>query len=177
MKRLIKERKTSRKILQMASDAGTDLVVWTQRICLHDDFSGNVSQIYAFEANTKILMTVFGARQREVEEADPEDVLSAVKEIHFMMQDVITKKFLDLNPEHPEKIQKEKSAFDEYDEENGYNDEDLGENLWKICRENVDRIVKICINLMKNSYQQCIEADIMSLLDHAAFEIRTVDEK
>lgn len=54
----------------------------------------------AFEANTKILMTVFGARQREVEEADPEDVLSAVKEIHFMMQDVITKKFLDLNPEH-----------------------------------------------------------------------------
>ena len=131
----------------------------------------------AFEANTKILMTVFGARQREVEEADPEDVLSAVKDIHFMMQDVITKKFLDLNPEHPEKIQKEKSAFDEYDEENGYNDEDPGENLWKICRENVDRIVKICINLMKNSYQQCIEADIMSLLDHAAFEIRTVDEK
>ena len=63
----------------------------------------------AFEANTKILMTVFGARQREVEEADPEDVLSAVKEIHFMMQDVITKKFLDLNPEHPEKIQKEKN--------------------------------------------------------------------
>ncbi len=60
----------------------------------------------AFEANTKILMVVFGARQREVEEADPEDVLSAVKEIHFMMQDVITKKFLDLNPEHPEKIQK-----------------------------------------------------------------------
>ena len=52
----------------------------------------------AFEANTKILMVVFGARQREVEEADPEDVLSAVKEIHFMMQDVITKKFLDLNP-------------------------------------------------------------------------------
>ena len=46
----------------------------------------------AFEANTKILMTVFGARQREVEEADPEDVLSAVKEIHFMMQDVITQK-------------------------------------------------------------------------------------
>lgn len=131
----------------------------------------------AFEANTKILMTVFGARQREVEEADPEDALSAVKEIHFMMQDVITKKFLDLNPEHPEKIQKEKSAFDAYDEENGYNDEDPGENLWKICRENVDRIVKICINLMKNSYQQCIEADIMSLLDHAAFEIRTVDEK
>ena len=131
----------------------------------------------AFEANTKILMTVFGARQREVEEADPEDVLSAVKEIHFMMQDVITKKFLDLNPEHPEKIQKEKSAFDEYDEENGYNDEDPGENLWKICRENVDRIVKICINLMKNSYQQCMEADIMSLLDHAAFAIRTVDEK
>ena len=83
----------------------TEIMEWNDSDSIRD----------AFEANTKILMTVFGARQREVEEADPEDVLSAVKEIHFMMQDVITKKFLDLNPEHPEKIQKEKSAFDEYD--------------------------------------------------------------
>ena len=38
-----------------------------------------IRSVMLFEANTKILMTVFGARQREVEEADPEDVLSAVK--------------------------------------------------------------------------------------------------
>ena len=81
----------------------TEIMEWNDSDSIRD----------AFEANTKILMTVFGARQREVEEADPEDVLSAVKEIHFMMQDVITKKFLDLNPEHPEKIQKEKNKKQE----------------------------------------------------------------
>ena len=146
--------------------------------CGHKEYVCTTISVEMYRRYTEIMERNDSDSIRDAfEEADPEDVLSAVKEIHFMMQDVITKKFLDLNPEHPEKIQKEKSAFDEYDEENGYNDEDPGENLWKICRENVDRIVKICINLMKNSYQQCMEADIMSLLDHAAFEIRTVDEK
>jgi hypothetical protein len=131
----------------------------------------------AFEANTKILMNVFGVTSRKVEQADPEDVLSIAKEIHFMMQDVITMKFLDLNPEHPERVEQEKSAFDEYDEENGYNEENSDDSVWKICRENVDRIVKLCIRLMKNSYQQCMESDIISLLDHVIFEIKTIDDK
>lgn len=129
-----------------------------------------------FEANTRILMNVFGARQREIEQAEPEEVLTAAKEIHFMMQDVIAPKLLELNPGHQEQIQKEKSAFDEYDEENGYNEESSMESIWKICKENVDRVVKLCIRLMKNSYQQCMESDIISLLEHAAFEIQTVDE-
>jgi hypothetical protein len=131
----------------------------------------------AFEANTKILTNVFGVTSRKVEQADPEDVLSAAKEIHFVMQDVITMKFLDLNPDHPEKVEKEKSAFDEYDEENGYNEDSQDNNVWKICRDNVDRIVKICIRIMKNSYQQCMESDIISLLEHVEFEIRTIDDK
>nr|DAU31150.1 MAG TPA: hypothetical protein [Caudoviricetes sp.] len=130
----------------------------------------------AFEANTRILMDVFGARQREIEQAEPEEVLTAAKEIHFMMQDVITPKFLELDRGHSEQIQKEKSAFDEYDEENGYNEESSTESIWKIYKENVDRVVKICIRLMKNSYQQCMESDIICLLEHAAFEIQTVDE-
>ena len=36
--------------------------------------------------------------------------------------------------------------------------------------------MKLCIRLMKNSYQDCMEADIMSLLDYVAFEIRTLKE-
>ena len=104
--------------------------------------------------------------------------MTAAKQVHFVMQDVITQKFLDLNPEHPEAVEKEASAFDEYDEENGYNDDGATEerNFWQICRENVDRVVKLCIRLMKNSYQDCMEADIMSLLDYVAFEIRTLKE-
>lgn len=45
-----------------------------------------------------------------------------------------------------------------------------------MCRENVDRVVKLCIRLMKSSYQECMESDIMSLLDYVAFEIKTLKE-
>lgn len=128
----------------------------------------------AHEANRRILMEVFGMKSRMVDEADPEEVLPAVKEIHFMMQDVITKKFLELNPERPEPVQQEKSAFDEYDEENGYNDGDDSVNLWKTCRENVERVIQICIKIMGESYQECMKADIISLLEHVAFEIKTL---
>ena len=116
----------------------------------------------AFEANLRILMDV--------------ELMAAAKSVHFVMQNIITQKFYDLNPEY-EQVEQEKSIFDEYDEENGYNDEeDEVKNVWQACRESVDRIVKMCIRVMKNSYQQCMESDIMSLLDYVAFEIRTIKE-
>ena len=132
----------------------------------------------AVEANARILSEIFGVPMTQIRKMDAEDVMTAAKQVHFVMQDVITQKFLDLNPEHPEAVEKEASAFDEYDEENGYNDEDQKEsNVWRICRENVDRVVKMCIRVMKNSYDQCMNSDIISLLDYVAFEIRTINEK
>ena len=133
----------------------------------------------AFEANTKILSEIFGVTLRRVEQADPEETISASKKIHFVMQEIINRKFLELNPNgSQEKIEQEKSMFDEYDEENGYNDTTEDEkNFWKVCRENADRIIKLCIRLMNNSYEQCMESDIISLLDHLKFEIRTLKEE
>lgn len=129
----------------------------------------------ALEANTRILAIVFDVGESDIEAAGIEEILTVAKEIHFLMQDVIAMKFLDLNPEHPELVEKEKSAFDEYDEENGYNDEPESGEVWKILRENMDRVVKLCIDVLKNSYQQCMEADIISLLDHMAFQVRATD--
>ena len=40
------DKRTEDFAKNFTNDAGTDSAVWTQRICLHDDFSGNVSQIY-----------------------------------------------------------------------------------------------------------------------------------
>lgn len=131
----------------------------------------------AMEANVQIVAEVFSVSAMKVQQADAEDVMTAAKQIHFIMQDVILLKFLELNPERPEMVEKEKSAFDEYDEENGYNDGEEEKHFWKTCRENVDRVVKLCIRILKNSYQQCMETDIMSLLDYVAFEIRTIKEK
>ena len=130
----------------------------------------------AFEANLRILMDVFDVTSRTLREADVIELMAAAKSVHFVMQNIITQKFYDLNPEY-EQVEQEKSVFDEYDEENGYNEaEDEAKNVWQACRESVDRIVKMCIRVMKNSYQQCMESDIMSLLDYVAFEIRTIKE-
>ena len=75
----------------------------------------------AFQFNTAIMKMVFGISEREVLKADVAEQLEAAMMIHFVMQDIITQKFLELNPNRPEEVEKEKSAFDEYDEENGYN--------------------------------------------------------
>lgn len=132
----------------------------------------------AIRANMLILSEVFGVSLRKIEDAGMVEIMAASKAIHFIMQEVVTPKFLELNPDSPEQVEKEASAFDEYDEENGYNDEDQKEsNVWRICRENVDRVVKMCIRVMKNSYDQCMNSDIISLLDYVAFEIRTINEK
>lgn len=129
----------------------------------------------AFEVNQVILKEIFRVSERELKKADVLEQLTAIKKIHFTMQDIITKKFLDLNPEHPE--QQEKSAFDEYDEEEGYNETEQQENIWKVCRDNLDRVVKLCIRAFNDSYTQVMESDIMSLLDYVAFEILTINEK
>lgn len=134
----------------------------------------------AFQFNAAIMKMVFGISEREVLKADVAEQLAAAKMIHFVMQDIITQKFLELNPNRPEKVEKEKSAFDEYDEENGYNEAENqldDENIWKVCRDNVDRVVKLCIEGLNDSLSNVMKSDIMSLLDHVAFEIKTINEK
>lgn len=134
----------------------------------------------AFQFNAAIMKMVFGISEREVLKADVVEQLAAAKMIHFVMQDIITQKFLELNPNRPEEVEQEKSAFDEYDEENGYNEAENqtdDENIWKVCRDNVDRVVKLCIKGLNDSLSNVMKSDIMSLLDHVAFEIKTINEK
>lgn len=134
----------------------------------------------AFQFNAAIMKMVFGISEREALKADVAEQLAAAKMIHFVMQSIITQKFLELNPNRPEEVEKEKSAFDEYDEENGYNEAENqldDENIWKVCRDNVDRVVKLCIKGLNDSLSNVMKSDIMSLLDHVAFEIKTINEK
>ena len=69
-------------------------------------------------------------------------------------------------------------VVDDYDRENGYEDEDEQpeENQWKVCGEIVDRVVKIAIRLLKNSYSQCMKENIVTLLDYLKFELDTINE-
>ena len=118
--------------------------------------------------NKKIIQEIFGNRMSLAE-------LGGAEGIHFIMQNVISEKLLNIIEVEP--VEQEASAFDEYDLENGYEeDTETGENPWKACGEILDRVIKIAIRLLKNSYSQCMREDIVSLLDYLKFELDTVNE-
>ena len=110
-----------------------------------------------------------------VGEIDAVEFLTAIKTVHFIMQNIVAEKMLSIV--EVEQVEKEASAFDDYDRENGYEDEDEQpeENQWKVCGEIVDRVVKIAIRLLKNSYSQCMKENIVTLLDYLKFELDTIN--
>lgn len=126
--------------------------------------------------NKKIMQELFGNEMSlaEIGEIETIEFLTAIKAVHFTMQQVIAEKML--NIVEVERVEKEASAFDEYDLENGYEDDQPEENQWKVCGEIVDRVVKIAIRLLKNSYSQCMKEDIVTLLDYLKFELDTINE-
>lgn len=126
--------------------------------------------------NKKIMQELFGNEMSlaDLGEIETIEFLTAIKAVHFTMQQVVAEKML--NIVEVERVEKETSAFDEYDLENGYEDEQPEENQWKVCGEIVDRVVKIAIRLLKNSYSQCMKEDIVTLLDYLKFELDTINE-
>lgn len=128
--------------------------------------------------NKKIIQELFENKLTlaEIGEIDASDFLTTIKTIHFVMQNIITEKLL--NIVEVEQVEKEKSAFDEFDRENGYEDEpeETEENQWKVCGEIIDRVVKITIRLLKNSYSQCMKENIVTLLEYLRFELDTISE-
>lgn len=128
--------------------------------------------------NKKIMQEMFGNELSlaAVGEIDAVEFLTAIKTVHFIMQNIVAEKMLSIV--EVEQVEKEESAFDDYDRENGYEDEDEQpeENQWKVCGEIVDRVVKIAIRLLKNSYSQCMKENIVTLLDYLKFELDTINE-
>ena len=136
--------------------------------------SGRITDAMFF--NKKITQEIFGNRMslEELGEVDAVEFLIAAKGIHFIMQSIISQKLL--NVVEVEQVEKEASAFDEYDIENGYEEEQPEQDTWKTCGEIIDRIMKIAIRLLKNSYSQCMGEDIVSLLEYLKFELDTIEE-
>lgn len=126
--------------------------------------------------NKKILQEIFGNRTslEELGNADVIEFLTAAKGIHFIMQDIVSEKLLSIM--EVEQVEPESSAFDEYDVENGYEEEETERNVWTTCGEIIDRVVKIAIRLLKNSYTDCMREDIVTLLKYLKFELDTIDE-
>lgn len=118
-----------------------------------------------------------GVSRREVGLASAADVWQTVKLIHFVMQELIAPKFLELAPDASDPGgEYVGSAFDEYDAENGYNDEpETAEgDVWRVMTANTDQLIRFAIKAMGESYSTCMSTDIYELLDYAKFEFAAI---
>lgn len=118
-----------------------------------------------------------GVPRRLIGRADAAGVWRCIKSIHFVMQDIIAPKFLQLTPE-AEPVEYVGSVFDKYDEENGYNDIPGGDvNVWEAMIANTDQLVRFATKAMGESWSSCMAADICELLDYAKFEIGEIGKE
>ena len=67
----------------------------------------------AFWFNAEIMKMIFGISKKEVMKAVAVDQLVAAKTIHYIMQEIVTPKFLELNPDRPDHTEQEKSDLEE----------------------------------------------------------------
>ena len=118
---------------------------------------------------TRMLPELFGdLRPADVIHADVAEVLTVIKAVHFVMQEVVLPKFSILSTE--QRVERETSVFDEYDTENGY--DELDEiNVWEACLENIEAVIQAAIKVMRQSYTDTMKEELVPLLEHLRWEI------
>lgn len=128
--------------------------------------------------NMRILQEIYPERPplSEIKTVDMGQLLRATNAIHFIMQEIVTPKFNELSDKGVEEIKK--SLFDEYDEQNGYNQisENEAKTIWHTMKDNIDRVIRIATRTLHTGYKECLETDIMTLLDYVKFEINNAQE-
>ena len=118
---------------------------------------------------TRMLPELFGdLRPADVIRADVAEVLTVIKAVHFVMQEIVLPTFSILSTEAP--VEREASVFDEYDAENGY--DELDEiNVWEACLENIEAVTQAAIKIMRQSYTDTMKEELVPLLEHLRWEI------
>lgn len=72
----------------------------------------------------------------------------------------------------------EKSAFDEYDKEEGYLDEELEEeNIYDNYLKVIDNIIQYAIKNFNNSLEATLNMNVLDLLDYIEFSINNKSEE
>ena len=127
------------------------------------------SVLAVLKTATRMLPELFGdLRPADVIRADVAEVLTVIKAVHFVMQEIVLPTFSILSTEAP--VEREASVFDEYDEENGY--DELDEiNVWEACLENIEAVTQAAIRIMHQSYTDTMNEELVPLLEHLRWEI------
>lgn len=128
--------------------------------------------LYLYSA---VIRVVFNDRieEEEIEQLDVAEIVNTFKLITEVVDIYVNEKIRNigklLNGEQAEAY--EGSAFDEYDRENGYTDEETQEEAWVSYEQALNNILQICIKNMRNSYKDCLESDLSDLLDYVVFQV------
>lgn len=124
---------------------------------------------------SEIIRTVFNDRieEEEIEQLDLAEIVDTFKIIVEVIDACINQKIREISEllggGQTEEVQK--SAFDDYDRENGYAEEETQEEVWESYNGALNSILQICIKNMRNSYKDCLESDLSDLLDYVVFQV------
>jgi len=124
------------------------------------------------ERETDPARAVFAERYpgTDWERFDYMELLAAAREIQFAVEEVLIPKILDTfrGKEEPEPYVG--SAFDAYDEEQGYADEPQA-SIWRQWAENANALLSTAIRLLRESYTGALNAPLLPLLEFLQYEM------
>lgn len=132
------------------------------------------------ELYAAVIQVVFNDRveNEEIERLDVTDIIDTFGTIVEIIDISVNEKIRYLGTMLGGTLEEDQgSAFDEYDQENGYIEETTQEDIWRSYGDNLDAILQICIQSMRNSYKECLESDLSDLLDYVVFQVEYDREK
>lgn len=111
---------------------------------------------------------MFNLSKSNLDKMDITDILVLNEFLKLYIYNTINKKLEEIN--NINKIETKKSLFDEYDEENGYVEEDK-ESPYKIMKDNINYFIKYGNVNCKTSLKDLYEMNLYDLLDYLRFNI------
>lgn len=124
------------------------------------------NEIYSDEYINWLLNYFYGLDSKVIDDMDIVNIGILVSVIDLYMNVVVEK--INSIGDEGKKIIKKKSAFDEYDKENGYLDEEE-ESVDLI--DNINLITKYCVSSRSYSVKEVYDSEILDVIQYVDFDI------
>ena len=127
----------------------------------------------------KTITLMFGTTKSNLDKMDISNIYACNVQIQLYIQELINNKFIKIGEiNEVEKVEKEKSIFDEYDEENNYIDEEEKneKTVFEMYKYSLFCMIKYAIKELKNSHGECMKCNLSEMLDYIAFDLQYKNE-
>lgn len=136
----------------------------------------NVNQTSYIDSCDQIIYMVLEKKlsKRDISQMSVVDTIVTAEKINLIMHDVVMKK---INVYFTEEVVEEKSAFDDYDRENGYINDDPQESVWISCIKLVNSLIRMAIKVFNDSFSSILKADIIELVEQIKYELDALENE